>query len=69
MSIEECITWHEVAEQLPDTERTVLVYAPDFDEPVWLGWYDGVYWFGVDGVEFEDGTVKRWAELPSGNPT
>jgi len=66
VSLEETITWHDLPGKLPDADTTVLVHVPECDEPVWLGWYDGVYWFGVDGVEFEDGQVKRWANLPTG---
>jgi hypothetical protein len=63
---DETITWHAVADQLPDAETTVLVHAPNVDEPVWLGWYDGVFWFGVDGTEYEDDEVVAWAQLPAG---
>jgi hypothetical protein len=62
----ESLTWHSVDAQLPDADTTVLVSAPDCSEPVWLGWYDGVYWFGVDATEYKDGLVKAWAEMPSG---
>ncbi len=70
MSIQETITWHEPTEQLPDVDVTVLIHIPGFIKPgpVWLGWYDGVFWFGVGDIELEDDAVVRWAELPKGNP-
>jgi len=64
----ETIEWFDPREQLPDADAVVLVRAPAKDEPVWLGWYDGVYWFCVDGSEYEEGTVTGWAAIPSGEP-
>lgn len=31
----EVLTWHDVTEQLPDDDSTVLYEAPDDDEPIW----------------------------------
>ena len=64
--IDETIRWHSVDVELPDPDTTVLLYAPTADEPVWLGWYDGAFWFAVDAMEYEDGAVKAWAYLPAG---
>ena len=62
--LREVIEWHEVSEQLPDVDITVMVHAPDCDEPVWLGWYDGATWFAVDASELR--AVDRWAHIPTG---
>jgi hypothetical protein len=64
----ESINWIAVAEELPDADTAVLVFAPGMDEPVWLGFYDGVYWFGVDAVEYGDERpeVTHWADMPAG---
>jgi hypothetical protein len=62
--LHEQITWYDVTEQLPDADLAVLINAPGHREPVWLGFYDGVFWFDVNGGEVE--RVERWAELPKG---
>jgi hypothetical protein len=67
----ESIHWISVEEQLPDAEITVLLYAPEADEPVWLGYYDGDSWYADTGAEYgnEDETaasVTAWAEMPMG---
>lgn len=63
--IREVITWHEIGEQLPDADITVLVCTDDESEPVWLGWLDEEGWCNVDGSQIE-ATVKRWAHVPTG---
>ena len=65
----ETIQWHSVGDELPDAETTVLVQAPTLEEPVWLGWYDGCFWFAVDATDYEDGEVIAWAHIPTGMPT
>jgi hypothetical protein len=68
---QETINWISVEQQLPDAETTVLVHAPGADEPVWLGWYDGFFWFAVTGDGYGDedeiaAEVKAWATMPGG---
>lgn len=60
----ELIEWQEVADRLPDAETSVLYFAPDSSEPVWIGWFDGTDWYDVGGCIVED--VVRWAHLPAG---
>ena len=67
----EQIEWRSVTEALPDVDTGVLVHAPGSDEPVWLGHYDGVYWFAVGGEGYGDedeiaAEVTAWAEMPRG---
>jgi Protein of unknown function (DUF551) len=63
----ESIEWIAVKDRLPDDDTTVLVCSPNSHEPVWLGWYDGCFWFGVDATEYEDDTpVVAWAPMPKG---
>ena len=69
----ESIEWISVKDATPDADTTVLVFAPGSDEPVWLGFYDDVYWFSVDGgcYDAEDKSeiphaVVAWAKMPSG---
>jgi Protein of unknown function (DUF551) len=68
---QETISWFSVAEKLPDADTTVLVYVPGSDEPVWLGFYDGCFWFAVTGDGYGDedeiaAEVKAWATMPKG---
>ena len=47
----ESIEWVSVKDALPDSDTTVLVYAPAaLDEPVWLGYHDGETWVSVTGA-------------------
>lgn len=70
----EQIEWKSVADELPDNDTTVLVHAPGADEPVWLGFYDGCFWFSVDGPTYGDeeeipAPVLAWAVMPKGPAT
>lgn len=51
---------------LPDSDTTVMVALdPEFhDEPVWLGYHDGLDWMDIDGNVLV--SVLGWAELPKG---
>lgn len=60
----ELIDWHDVTQQLPDADITVLICIPYSDEPVWLGWFDGTDWYEVGGGAITD--VVRWAHMPAG---
>lgn len=62
--ITETLTWHEVTERLPDNDRTVLIFVPDSEEPVWLGYYQDGQWVYAEGFEAHD--VVRWADKPRG---
>lgn len=60
----ELIDWHDVTDQLPDADITVLICSTDSDEPVWLGWFEaGDSWYEIGGGKI---TVLRWAHLPAG---
>lgn len=64
---EETIEWRSVADQLPDADTTVMVFAPACYEPIWLGWYyeeDG--WHSVEAVPYPKDAVVAWAHLPQG---
>lgn len=67
----EQVEWILVKDATPDADTTVLVYAPGSDEPVWLGFYDDVYWFAVTGDGYGDpdeiaAEVVAWAPIPKG---
>lgn len=70
----ESIAWRGVHIEVPDTNRTVLVYGPqlelddsgelDADKHVWLGWYERGEWFDVSALPLAG--VTDWAEMPTG---
>jgi hypothetical protein len=69
VTIAETIHWRLVADELPDADTTVLVYAPGASDPVWMGYYDDVYWFAVGGEEYGNDeeiaeAVVAWAPMP-----
>lgn len=49
---------------LPDANTTVMVSldTDKHDEPVWLGYHDGLSWQSIEGGELEG--VLGWADLP-----
>lgn len=63
MMLTETITWHPVAEGLPDDGIAVLVATKNCEEPVWLGFLDGEQWRDVDATAIE---VTHWADIPKG---
>ena len=63
---EEAIEWHSVTDSLPDVDTTVLVYAPEDADPVWLGYYDGDSWDSAEGMPYRAGAVTAWAAMPEG---
>lgn len=66
MSDQELIQWIRLGERLPDDDSTVLFFAPEMDEPVWLGWCDSGRWYCIDASPIEQGLVIAWAEVPGG---
>lgn len=56
--------WTECSDELPDSERTVITYAPDSNEPVWPGYHDGEQWVDINGQTIDDATVTHWMDLP-----
>ena len=61
----ETITWHEAAAELPDDETTVLVQSPDGSEPVWPGFHDERGWHWIESTE-RCIAVTAWADMPAG---
>lgn len=62
----ETITWRTPAEQMPDSDTTVLIAIEEpRGDPVWSGYWDGNCWRTVDGWPL-DGVVKGWADMPAG---
>ena len=63
---EEAVQWRCAANDPPDSDTTVLVYMPNGEEPVWLGFRDAEGWVSIDGVAFLEGAVTAWAPMPRG---
>lgn len=63
MKASELIFWHAVADVMPDSEITVLLFDPNGSEPIWLGYKDKDGWFYIDGHR---ATPTHWADMPHG---
>jgi hypothetical protein len=61
----EALTWKPVASP-PDSDTTVLLFAPAASEPVWLGYLDGHTWRDAEGYM---AMPTHWAALPEGPKT
>jgi hypothetical protein len=63
------IVWIDATGDRPDDDVTVLIFAPNADEPVWPGYCctddSGTLWFWADGSEIHD-RVSHYAEMPAG---
>jgi hypothetical protein len=57
------VIWTRVAEVMPDSDTTVMIFDPTADEPVWLGYFDGEAWRAVDGMQAHP---THWMDLPEG---
>jgi len=57
------MAWRAVDSAMPDSDETVIVFAPVADEPVWLGYHDGYEWRDVSGEKIE---VTHWRPLCGG---
>jgi hypothetical protein len=55
--------WHDCAKDPPDADTTVLIYHPDWDDHVWLGYLDTEGWIYVDGSPPEPQPLL-WRQLP-----
>lgn len=60
----EQITWHAVADCLPDSDMTVMVYSELWDDPIFMGWHDGDD--GWRNIHAENIQPTHWADLPQG---
>lgn len=56
--------WIPCSRQLPDSDESVMTFAPDSCEPVWPGYHDGDRWKDIIGGSMKDGTVTHWMPFP-----
>jgi hypothetical protein len=56
-------TWTPVANQLPDSDTTILLFDENASEPVWPGYLDGNMWRYIDGMPAQP---THWTEMPEG---
>ena len=70
MSVAIANSWTRCADELPDSDTTVLIYSPspDASEPVWLGYHDGTVWRDIDNIPFAVSGVTHWMHLPEPPP-
>ena len=64
--MDEIITWIPTKQQLPDDEITVMLFVPEHDEPVWLGYHEDYAWYLTDGTPLAQNAVTHWANFPNG---
>lgn len=55
------ITWTPCSESMPDSDSTVMIYHPDENEVIWIGYHDGETWRTAEG---EQTKVTHWANFP-----
>jgi len=60
----EVITWVSCADELPDSDTSVLIRMLDSDDRVWIGYWDGETWLTAEG--FKAGRVSHWSDIPAG---
>jgi len=57
--------WVSVSQSLPDSDQTVIVYCPESNEPIWLGYLDGDTWRDIDAMPIaHQAPVTHWMPLP-----
>ena len=62
----ENITWANAHETLPDDNTTILLFAPESNEPIWIGYHEDDSFYVDDGTAVPPGSVTYWANLPYG---
>jgi hypothetical protein len=64
----EALLWVDCAQELPDDDRTVLMFRPSADsEPVWPGYRSGEEWIAIGGSVMDSMFwPTHWADMPEG---
>jgi len=55
------VGWRRCADEMPDSDSTVMIHHAEEGEPVWMGYHDGETWRQVDGARC---AVTHWMPLP-----
>jgi len=64
-SLMQRFTWIPITQSLPDSDQTVIVYCPESNEPIWLGYLDGDAWRDIDAMPIaHQAPVTHWMPLP-----
>ena len=66
VTVTESIKWINAAIQMPDDDRTVLVYSEHESEPVWFGYVSEGVWHFADGFKRSPLGFTFWADMPVG---
>ena len=53
--------WIPCADDMPDSDATVMIHQPGDADPVWIGLHDGDTWRTADGERTE---VTHWCHFP-----
>ena len=56
--------WIPVTESLPDSDTTVMTFVAESNEPIWPGYHDGYFWYGLNGEIVNDETITHWMAFP-----
>lgn len=57
-------SWVPASEALPDSDITVMTYAPESNEPIWPAYHDGEQWFDLMGAPIDNERITHWMEFP-----
>ena len=60
--------WALCADELPDSDTTVLAFWPDADDPVDLAYHDGECWRSAANCLKFRVEPTHWRDLPEGPP-
>jgi len=56
--------WIPCSKSLPDSETTVMTFAPESCEPVWPAYHDGEKWTDLMGAPIVDAPITHWMDFP-----
>ena len=56
--------WMPCAEEMPDSDATVMTFAPGSDCLVWPGYHNGERWMNVDETPMGGPQPTHWMDFP-----
>lgn len=57
-------SWIPCSRQMPDSDETVMTYAPDSNEPIWPAYHNGDQWMDLMNTPIDDATITHWMSFP-----